>query len=141
MVSDAETPALYLRPLGLAVRSEREPRELWKAWLWEQGATTGLIWLTPRPNGPAEYSPGLRPKADALGGKATRRGGLKGRKRSFRVGADSIRPGSRDPSGRLVCGAWGPRASAFGLGPGLESRDPSGRKARVPATLVGLPQE
>jgi len=32
-----------------------------------------------RPNGPGEHSPGLRPKADALGSRAPPPGGLKGR--------------------------------------------------------------
>ncbi len=35
-----------------------------------------------RPNGPADSSPGLRPKADALGQEAIKNGGLKGRESS-----------------------------------------------------------
>src|SRR5215218_3150362 len=39
-----------------------------------QGSIAGLELAAPnRPNGPAERSPGLRPKADALGRKATDR--------------------------------------------------------------------
>ena len=45
----------------------------------------------------------------------THRGGLKGRKRFFRFGADSIRPGSRDPSGRLTGGTL--RTQGIGLRP------------------------
>src|SRR5215217_596849 len=70
-----------------------------------QGSIAGLELAAPnRPNGPAERSPGLRPKADALGRKATDRCGLKGRKRSFLVGVGSISPGSRDLSGRMAAG-------------------------------------
>jgi hypothetical protein len=75
-----------------------------------------------RPNGPGERSPGLRPKADALGGRED----------------NSLRPeGPREPSCRVGFSRlfrpqrWGapclPRASAFGLSPGLGSPDPLGR--------------
>ena len=40
-----------------------------------------------RPNGPGERSPGLRPKADALGRKATKHRGLKGRDRFSGIGS------------------------------------------------------
>ena len=83
-----------------------------------------------RPNGSGDLSPGLRPKADALG----------------RQGPPSLRPegsreptrqeGSRGPSGRNGLSSLPPRASAFGLSPGLRSPGPLGR---TEPDLLGLP--
>src|SRR4051795_13665288 len=77
-----------------------------------------------RPNGSGEWSPGLRPKADALGRKRVPNlCGLKGRE-------NPIRPdSSRGLSGRSPLSSFLPRASAFGLSPGLHSPDPLGRTA------------
>jgi len=68
-----------------------------------------------RPNGPGEHSPGLRPKADALGHRRSLHPrGLKGRERSFR---DGSAPGesSRGPSGRRIVAAVG--SQGIGLRP------------------------
>src|SRR4051812_28716559 len=80
-----------------------------------------------RPNGPGERSPGPRPKADALGGEidnAVRperpRDGWPG------VGGPRLGKFSR-PFRPQGWDAIFPRASAFGLGPGLESPAPLGR--------------
>src|SRR6476661_10214468 len=59
-----------------------------------------------RPNGSGEWSPGLRPEADALGGEMTTGCGLKGRETCL---AES---GSRDLSGR---DDWG-HFSSQGIG-------------------------
>ena len=44
-----------------------------------------------RPNGPGEHSPGLRPKADALGQRAPPSGGLKGRESSRQSQVEDVR--------------------------------------------------
>ena len=85
-----------------------------------------------RPNGSRESSPGhLRPKADALGHQAPtvlRPEGPRDLDGSSRLQPPKI---SRGLSGRFFGLPFYPRASAFGLRcPGLDSRDPSGRKDR-----------
>jgi hypothetical protein len=88
-------------------------------------------WMTVpvRPNGPAEPSPGLKPKADALGKKAESPSGLKGRENQGliepkRRAAELSRP-FRPPW--FVVLFFSPRASACGLSPGLGSAGPLGR--------------
>ena len=83
-----------------------------------------------RPNGSGDLSPGLRPKADALGSKGPHRCGLKGRENPTR------QEGSRGPSGRNGLSSLPPRASAFGLSPGLRSPGPLGR---TEPDVLGLP--
>ena len=86
-----------------------------------------------RPNGSGEWSPGLRPKADALGGGMTMGCGLTGRESCL------AEPGSRDLPGRNDWGRVLPRASAFGLSPGLESPDPLGRMQEMAHLLRDEP--
>jgi hypothetical protein len=105
-----------------------------------------------RPNGSEDPSPGLRPKADALGKRTPYPCGLKGRENLFRCrrppqeGLDQMvsqppqTPGqqSRDLSGRTALSISPPRASACGLSPGLRSPGPLGRTGRPLASWVSL---
>jgi hypothetical protein len=98
--------------------SRRGVPALWRAAWVANGAGNPYV----RPNGPGESSPGLRPKADALGPGAPPPGGLQGRERLKARQRKLSRP-CRPPFGR----AWQPRASASGLSPGLCSPGPLGR--------------
>jgi hypothetical protein len=68
-------PRLRHRRSGESRRKQLLPRPTDTA----PAADSTLERLTNRPNGPGEHSPGLRPKADALGSRAPPPGGLKGR--------------------------------------------------------------
>ena len=89
----------------------------------ETSAASDLMLSIHRPNGPGDPSPGLRPKADALGNEGNKTpswrperprepGSRRKLSRPFRPHRFVIPP---------------PRASAFGLSPGLRSPGPLGR--------------
>jgi hypothetical protein len=92
-----------------------------------------------RPNGPGEPSPGLRPKADALGRRGTT---IKEACKAARA----LRLGFVQPEALATFqAAWGklaclPRASAFGLSPGLGSLGPLGRFVRCSSCRTGAEQ-
>jgi hypothetical protein len=101
-----------------------------------------------RPNGPGDPSPGLRPKADALGSDIPPRTcSLKGRGRRCPPVPDSARGAlpveERDLATLQAAGldvSPLPRASAFGRSPGLRSLGPLGRFRvfRLPLGSCGL---
>src|SRR5215213_7269989 len=77
-----------------------------------------------RPDRPVEHSPGLRPKADALG----RKGDIPVRPERPRELCWRLTPAPALAAFQAAHLDWGcPRASAFGLSPGLDSAGPLGR--------------
>ena len=66
----------------------------------------------------------MRPKADSLGEKVAQYRGLTGRERALPEPARETLAALQAAGLRGLCG---PRASAFGLGPGLGSPGPLGR--------------
>jgi len=60
--------------------------------------------------------------------------GLKGRERFCRIHS-ALGSGSRGPSGRGIVAGGGPRESAFGLIPGLDSPGPLGRGRNLICTV------
>jgi hypothetical protein len=90
-----------------------------------------------RPNGPGDASPGLRRKPMPWEEKAINHRGLKGRESFCRSRALSVQVLAALQAAGSV-GAFGPRASACGLSPGLGSPGPLGRTIRPRLRAAGI---